>query len=298
MLLLKKRCQQSREASRILKRMKAALKGSLRSVINVLGYDLVHRKYLASLVTSMEHCGMMRKIHFRDAIEIEELYRQFVFPDLSRRDGRAELLYELIGTSIGEGVYIIHHLHEAMGHPGDICEFGVAQGATSRLLASEMLFAPERKLWLFDSFAGLPAPGPEDELIDDIFNLGSMRHYEGTMVSPESEVLSKLRSIGFPEDRIKVKKGWLNETIRTADLPGRVAFAYVDLDFYDPIREALQFVDGNIQVGGRIIVDDYGFFSAGAKLAVDRFVAGARDRYRLEVAMGCAGHFCILSRIA
>jgi len=240
----------------------------------------------------------MRKIHLQDAVELEELYRQFVFSDLPRREGRAELLNELIGTSIGEAIYIIHHLHEAMQIPGDVCEFGVAQGATSCLLAAEILLVRDRNLWLFDSFEGLPEPSPKDALIDDIFNLGSMKRYKGAMACPESEVRSKLRSIGFPVSRTKVKKGWISETIRASDLPDQVAFAYIDLDFYEPIKEALSFLDTRMQIGGRIVVDDYGFFSAGAQLAVDEFVARTKRRFNFKMPLPCAGHFCILNKLA
>jgi hypothetical protein len=89
---------------------------TIRSSIHTLGYDLVW----ASLTADLAYCLSMREVHSRDAIEIEELYRQFVLPDLPRREGRADLLNELIGD--------VHYLcnHEAMRFPDDICEFGVA----------------------------------------------------------------------------------------------------------------------------------------------------------------------------
>lgn len=250
-------------------------------------------KYLADLQLSK----IMRDIHSRDVVEIEELYRRFVFPDLPRNDRRPALLHNLIGTTIGEAMYIIEHLHRGISGPGDICEFGVAQGATSRLLASEIM-TTDRRLWLFDSFEGLPAPGPEDRLIDDIFNLGSMSKYQGTMASPESEALQKLEGIGFPAARTRVKKGWIKETIQSSDLPRQIAFAYIDFDFYEPIKDALEFVDERLPVGGRIVVDDYGFFSEGAQLAVDQFVKSRGGKFKFELPLPFAGHFCILNKIS
>jgi O-methyltransferase len=250
-------------------------------------------KYLADLQLS----AVIRDIHSRDVVEIEELYRHFVFPDLPRNDRRAALLHNLIGTTIGEAVYIIEHLHRGMSGPGDICEFGVAQGATSRLLASEIM-TTDRRLWLFDSFAGLPAPGPEDRLIDDIFKLGAMSKYQGTMASPESEVLQKLEGIGFPPARTRVKKGWIKDTIKAADLPRQIAFAYIDFDFYEPIKDALEFVAERIPVDGRIVVDDYGFFSEGAQLAVDQFVQRGGGQFKFELPLPFAGHFCVLTKVA
>jgi len=274
------------------------LKATVRGFFHSMGYEILHKRLSDSLVSELNHCLMMRKIHCNDAVQIEELYRQFVFPNLPRRSGRAELLNELIGTSIGEAIYIINYLQHALKIPGDICEFGVAQGATSTLLAAEILSSSDRKLWLFDSFEGLPVPGPEDKLIDDIFNLGSMDKYVGTMASQEHEVRRRLRLAGFPENRTKVKKGWVSETTKGDDLPGRVAFAYVDLDFYEPIKEALTFLDKRMEVGARMVVDDYGFFSTGAQVAVDQFLVSKEGKFQCEAPLPHAGHFCVLSKIA
>jgi hypothetical protein len=284
--------------------MRAALKRVIHSSLRRFGYMVVPVSGPAAAASS-EHgrlaadlalCQAMRDIHRHDAVEVEELYRRFVFPGLPKDERRAGLLHDLIGTTIGEAIYIIQNLHEGLRVAGDVCEFGVAQGATSRLLASEIM-ATDRKLWLFDSFEGLPAPGPQDKLINDIFNLGSMDKYKGTMASPEAEVRSKLDSISFPPARTKVKKGWVRDSINAGELPAQVAFAYVDFDFYDPIKDALEFLDGRMPPGGRIVVDDYGFFSEGAQLAVDQFVTQVGGRFKFELPLPFAGHFCVLSKL-
>jgi hypothetical protein len=238
----------------------------------------------------------MSRIRARDVVEIEELYREFVFPDLPKREGRQEMLTGLLGTTVSEAIYIISCLHRALDVPGDICEFGVAQGATSRLLGYEIL-ASDRKLWLFDSFEGLPAPSDKDDLIDDIFSLGSMDRYKGTMRSSETEVLDKLAEIRFPSSRLKLMKGWVEDVLREPDLPSAVAFAYVDFDFFEPIRAALEFLDRRMAAGGAIVVDDYGYFSSGVQLAVDEFRDRTSGRYRFDLPLACAGHFCILTKL-
>jgi len=295
------------------------LKSAVLSVIRRLGYDVVklgagasstglpagrdgqpssYGAELQRLREQLAYCQVMRDIHRQDPVEIEELYRTYQFTDLPRRDGRTRELSELIGTTVSEAIYLIKYLHDALKISGDICEFGVAQGATSKLLAAEILPHGDRKLWLFDSFEGLPAPSKEDRLINDIFNLGTMEKYQGTMASPEGEVLDKLASVNFPRGRTKIKKGWVKDTVTSGDLPTQIAFAYVDFDFHDPIKEALEFVDPRMPVGGRIVVDDYGFFSAGAQLAVDGFAAAAGNRFTFALPLPFAGHFCILSKVA
>jgi len=251
-----------------------------------------------SLTEQLHNCRTMREIHRRDSVEIEALYRQFVFPDLPTREGRETLLNDLIGTTVSEAIYILQWLHQSLRVDGDICEFGVAQGATSRLMAAEIRPLEDRKLWLFDSFEGLPAPTAEDKLIHDIFKLGSMDRYRGTMASPESLVMEKLAGIEFPRERTKIKKGWIKDTVKSGELPEQVAFAYLDFDFYEPIKDGLSFIDSLMPVGGGIVVDDYGFFSEGAQLAVDQFVSQTGGRYELTMPLPLAGHFCLLRKLA
>jgi hypothetical protein len=240
----------------------------------------------------------MRNVHRNDVIEIEELYRTFVFPDLPRDSNRADILHNLHGTTVGEATYIVYYLHRAMKVAGDVCEFGCNEGATSRLLASEILSDANRRLWLFDSFEGLPAPTAQDRLIDDISGLGSMERYQGTMRAREEQVKDKLRLVNFPKDRTYVVKGWIDKTLALSSVPDQVAFAYIDFDFYEPIKLALAFVDQTMPPGGSVVVDDYGFFSEGAQLAVDEFLATSRGRYVMHLPIAAAGKFCVLEKTA
>jgi hypothetical protein len=44
------------------------------------------------------------------------------------------------------------------------------------------------------------------------------------------------------------------------------------------------------------VVDDYGWFSAGAQAAVDEFVAAHRGRWDVAMPLPFAGHFAVLAR--
>ncbi|HVU24975.1 MAG TPA: glycosyltransferase [Opitutus sp.] len=228
-------------------------------------------------------------------IEMHDALRALLFPKLLGAKGRLPLLAKLIGTGIGEAMYLLDALHASLADAGDICEFGVAQGATSALLANEIRHTNKR-LWLYDSFAGLPKPSAQDQLKDDIFNLGSIERYEGEMRCDSAEVEFRLAQIGFPKDRYVVRAGWVHETLRDDNGPAAVSCAYVDFDFYEPILHTLDYLDRHLTTNGRIVVDDYDHFSTGAKTAVDEFVRKTGGRFELIKPLPFAGAFCILHR--
>lgn len=240
--------------------------------------------------------GITNKQNLLEVVkELQGCFQELIFRDLPSREGRTELLAGLFGTNVSEAMYLIEYLHRSLPLEGDVCEFGVAQGATSALIANEIR-ETNKHLWLFDSFAGLPAPGEKDQLIDDIFNLGSIEKYEGQMACAQDLVQSKLRDISFPPERVKIFAGFIEETAARPPLPDKVCFAYIDFDFYDPIRLVLEYLDDRLSPGGFLMVDDYGFFSSGAQTAVDEFVGKHGEAYDLILPLKFAGHFSILHK--
>jgi hypothetical protein len=221
--------------------------------------------------------------------------------EFSQNEGRYRLLAKLQGTPPTEAYSILEALTRCQSLDGDVCEFGVAEGDTSALIANEII-ATDKKLHLFDSFEGLPKPTDKDQLIDDIFKLGSMHAYEGKMSFPEASVRKRLQLIGFPENRTFIHKGFIEKTISESErLPKKVSVAYVDFDFYEPIIEALNFLDSVLEVGGIVIVDDYGFFSTGAKTAVDEWLISmnfSEQRYHSSVPASHLGKFVVIKKLA
>ena len=215
---------------------------------------------------------------------------------LSDNPARTALLSKLVGTGVGEGSHLIACLAAVRDLPGDVCECGVGSGATSALLANE-LRGSGKVLWLYDTFAGLPSPTVEDELIDDIDHLGSMSAYTGRMSHPEVEMRGRMKELGIDPAAFRVMPGLFDTTITADRLPRQVCFAYVDFDFYAPIKAALEKLSPILTPGGVIIVDDYGFFSKGAQTAVDEFLASHTDLFEIEVPDYCADHFAILRRV-
>lgn len=219
-------------------------------------------------------------------------------PLITPNDRRPHLLTRLLGTPPSEAYFIVQGLARCKDLEGDVCEFGVAQGETSALIANEIIDTDNKILHLFDSFEGLPKPSTQDILLDDIFSLGSMEAYAGRMKCRENMVMARLEEISFPAHRYVIHKGFFADLLdRSPRLPSKVSFAYVDFDFYEPIKQVLEFLHPITPAGAIVIVDDYGFFSAGVKTAVDEFIGeknALENLYDLAIPDPVYGHFAVL----
>lgn len=261
------------------------IKNQIKSILKNIGYKIER-------VTNVH--PLENKYH-KLITEVYRVYKHILpmLPDIDEKT--ITLMTQLDGTQVSEAIYILHYLNSSLELEGDICEFGIAQGLTSMLIAHQ-LKKTKKDIWLFDSFEGLPKPTKKDILKDDIFNLGTIEEYQGTMAHKPESVLSKMKNILFPLDRVKLVPGFIEETIYQNNLPKKVAFAYVDFDFYEPIKIALNFLDKALSEQGFILVDDYDFFSTGAKTAVDEFVKEAENHFELILPIEGVGHFCILKK--
>src|SRR5262245_59480780 len=63
--------------------------------------------------------------------EFHDCAAEYVLPELSPDASRVALMANLIGTPVGASLYIVAHLQRVLQLDGEVCEFGVAQGATS-----------------------------------------------------------------------------------------------------------------------------------------------------------------------
>jgi len=267
------------------------IKKAIRAIFSAAGYRL--ERIAEPLVRFANFDNLSRAYEHR----LNELAREKL---ICEDELRPKLLARLMGTPPSEAYYIVEALARCGHVEGDMCEFGVAQGETSALIANELVRFPGKVLHLFDSFEGLPNPTEKDRLKDDVSGLGSMEAYAGTMSCAQDMVRARLASLRFPPSRCVIHKGFIEKLIHSdRTLPKRVCFAYVDFDLYEPIRIALDFLHTTTSPGAIIMVDDYDYFSTGAKTAVDEFVHGRnadRPIYHLFVPDKRYGCFAVLTR--
>jgi hypothetical protein len=165
-------------------------------------------------------------------------------------------------------LYFLHELAERVGRleiDGDIVECGVYRGGSAAVLGwSMMRLGGARKLWLFDSFAGMPPAGERDGEFS--------RGLEGGYVGSELQTRQLLERVGVPPDRYEIVKGLFADTFATVEAPP-VALLHVDCDFYEPVKLTLEKFYPRVTAGGFVVLNDYGIYK-GAKDATDEFLAG------------------------
>lgn len=170
-------------------------------------------------------------------------------------------------VSAKETERILELARECLGVEGDYVELGCYKGDTSLLLA-EVLKTSGKKLWIYDSFEGLPEKSKEDESV-----LGA-DFRSGELLVTKREVKERFLRAGLPVPVIK--KAWFSE-LTSNDLPEKIAFAFLDGDFYESIKCSLELVEPRMVDGGVIVVHDYTNLALpGVKKAVDEW--GVRDR--------------------
>lgn len=168
---------------------------------------------------------------------------------------------------------------------GDFVECGVAQGGCSALMA---LVAFEndgngRKVWLFDSFEGLPKPTGKD-FSKKKKSLGNFIRplTEGSCLGTYEEVQKLLFSkLKINKENVKMIKGWFQDTLsHYKDKINEISLLRIDADWYESTKCCLENLYGNVINGGFVIIDDYGT-CFGAKKALDEFLAERRISAKL-----------------
>jgi O-methyltransferase len=164
------------------------------------------------------------------------------------------------------------------GTEGEIVEFGCYEGTTS-LFIQRLLEArgSDKKFHVYDSFAGLPEKSAQDlSPAGEQFKVGELR-------ASKQRFVNNFRQAGLTVPIIH--KDWFGE-IPANEVPKPVAFAFLDGDFYESIRDSLRLVGMKLSPAGVIIVDDYQSEALpGAAKAVDEWLLSHPHRLRTEASL-------------
>lgn len=162
--------------------------------------------------------------------------------------------------------------------PGDVVECGVWRGGSMMAVALTLLARGDRSrsLYLYDTFAGMPAPTGHDRSFDGRPAEEQLRltvRGEGVWCYADLEdVRTNLLSTGYPADKIHFVRGKVEDTL-PGTIPGRLALLRLDTDWYESTLHELRHLYPILETKGCLIIDDYGHWQ-GARKATDEYFRG------------------------
>lgn len=246
-----------------------------------LGKHIVRTSLYHFVRRSLYHFGYdVIRMDFRNKEEIEKDFEVRLKKQNNGFDETTIKIYEQVSPFTLTNIERVFALKNAVEYiikndiPGDIVECGVWRGGSMMAAALTLLnLGAKRRLYLFDTFAGMTAPTSVDR---DLFGKSATESSEGfgdrsKDVPPLWEVKANLRSTGYDENLITYVQGPVEETL-PANAPATIAILRLDTDWYESTRHEMQHLYPRLSGGGALIIDDYGYYE-GARLAVDEFIA-------------------------
>ena len=163
-----------------------------------------------------------------------------------------------------EQTYDLARVTLARGIPGDFVECGVFAGSSCAIMARAILDhnfecqAREQRgktnarVHLFDSFAGIPKPGPHDD---------PAQVREGEAACSLAQVKANMQKWGIPSEVLVYHAGLFSDTVphaaQGAHFGGKIAFLRLDGDLYESTKVCMEHLYPLVSKGGYVICDDY-----------------------------------------
>lgn len=168
---------------------------------------------------------------------------------------------------------------EANKVEGQFIEAGCALGGSTILIAKNKNI--NRVFNIYDVFGMIPPPSHLDgEDVHERYEiikggkskgLGKNRYYgyENDLMNTVVNNLVKY-NIHIEHENIHLIKGLIQDTMQLQD---PVAFAHIDVDWYESVKTCLKRIAPLLSINGIIVIDDYNEWS-GCKKAVDEYFSG------------------------
>jgi len=202
---------------------------------------------------------VLQKILPQPLLELAYTFRYFGFPEPFRTVRPYSLLSNL-------NLFFLQELAQRLDREeiaGNFVECGVYRGGSAGILGYEAIRSKfQRKLWLYDSFAGMPEAMEKD---DDY-----SKTLKGTCLGSENQTRRILRRLNVPETQYTIIAGLFEDTLPQAEKT-KIALLHIDCDFYNPVKLSLEIFYESVESGGYVVLNDYGHFQ-GSRLATDEFI--------------------------
>ncbi len=139
--------------------------------------------------------------------------------------------------------------------PGDLIETGVWRGGACIFMLGVLKAYDDtsRKVWVADSFEGLPAPDAARYPADS----GDELHKQDQLAIGVDIVRHNFERYGLLDDQVEFLVGWFKDTLPTAPID-KLAVMRLDGDMYESTIQAIEALYPKLSPGGFCILDDYG----------------------------------------
>jgi hypothetical protein len=174
---------------------------------------------------------------------------------------------------------------------GVFIEAGCALGGSAILIAS--CKQKPRPLFIYDVFGMIPPPTKDDTSdVHERYKIileGKSKgingdNYYGYETDLYNVVRSNFKDFGITceEQSVNLIKGLVQDTMK---INQSVAFAHIDVDWYEPVLTCLKQIFPNLAIGGSIILDDYHDWG-GCRKATDEYLLEVSGQFMLDDSAG------------
>ena len=153
---------------------------------------------------------------------------------------------------------------------GDFIETGVWEGGSCILMKAILNeYNDTRKVWVADSFQGIPKPRLPQDKGHDLFK-------KAYFVVPMVKVVDNFKRYNLLDDSVCFLEGWFKDTLPIAPID-KLSVLRLDGDLYESTMDGLNHLYPKLSPGGYCIVDDYGCY-AQCKQAITDY----RQKHNIE----------------
>lgn len=162
---------------------------------------------------------------------------------------------------------------------GAFVECGVWKGGQIFAGLSQLLNNGDksRDVFLFDTFAGMTEPSEIDIDLRGNSAISQLKELEKSAdnlwAKVESDFIENhLKTIAYPRGRIRFIVGDVRKTLlNDVNLPDQISVLRLDTDWYDSTYIELEILYPRLNVGGILLIDDYGHWNGARTAAEDYF---------------------------
>ena len=180
--------------------------------------------------------------------------------------------------------------------PGAFVECGAWRGGAAFLMAEVLRQSgKDRKVWLFDSFEGIPPPQEIDgPAAREWAENKKGQWYFDNLRAPIDGVRRTASELGLG-DYTELVAGWFDKTLpANRERIGPIAILRIDADWHASVKCCLDTLYDQVVDGGFIIFDDY-YTWEGCSTAVHEFLGERHLSHRIE-SIGDANLTCAVIR--